>query len=320
MVAILRILPGRIATMALTLFLISIVIFGLTQALPGDAAFTSLGQYGTEEGMIKLRAQMGLDLPYWIQYTKWLTKFIRGDFGESLIMGIPIKPILLERLKNSAILSLLSLIGITFFGVLFGILCGIRKDSVFDQTISSLAFIGVSIPEFVSGSLLILLFSGVVWDILPSGGYVSVQEGFWPWFSRLILPSVTLTVVLLAHVMRMTRSSMIEVLRTNYIRTARLKGLDEKGVIIRHALRNALMPTVTLLAMNIGWLMGGIVVVESVFAFPGLGRLTILAIQKRDIPMIQASVLIVAVIYLSANVITDLSYMFLNPKTRPSRI
>ena len=316
MKAILRILPKRLTVVAITLLLISILIFAITQILPGDAAFMMLGQWANPEAVAKLRAQMGLDDPFWVQYLKWLTHFLQGDFGSSLTMGIPVRPIIMDHLTHSLVLGLFSFCGIAVCGILLGVLCGIKKDSWFDQIVSSAGFIGVSIPEFVSGSILVLLFAGSVWQVFPAGGYIPLSKGFWPWLSRLILPSVTLMLVLFAYVVRMTRSSIIEVLQTNYIRTARLKGLDEKWVIIRHALRNALMPTVTLLANNFGWLMGGIVVVETVFSFPGLGRLTILAIQKRDIPMIQASILITAFIYIFANLLADLMYMILDPRTR----
>jgi peptide/nickel transport system permease protein len=318
MKSILRILPKRIAIIIFTLWLISILVFGITQALPGDAAFMVLGQWATDEAVAILRTEMGLDRPITTQYIDWLAGFVQGDFGKSLTMHLPIKPILMERLINSMQLGVLAFLEISFIGIILGVICGIKKDTWFDQTISTFGFIGVSIPEFVSGSLLILFFGGTVWKIFPAGGYVPLSEGFWPWLSRLILPSITLNLVLLAYVMRMTRSSLIEVFRANYIRTARLKGLEEKRVIFVHALRNALLPTATLLANNFGWLMGGIVVVETVFAFPGLGRMTILAIQKRDIPMVQAAILLVAVIYIVANLIADLLYMVLDPRTRQS--
>jgi peptide/nickel transport system permease protein len=318
MKSILRILPKRIAIILFTLWLISILVFGITQALPGDAAFMVLGQWATDEAVAILRTEMGLDRPITTQYIDWLASFVQGDFGKSLTMHLPIKPILMERLINSMQLGVLAFLEISFIGIILGVICGIKKDTWFDQTISTFGFIGVSIPEFVSGSLLILFFGGTIWKIFPAGGYVPFSEGFWPWLSRLILPSITLNLVLLAYVMRMTRSSLIEVFRANYIRTARLKGLDEKRVIFVHALRNALLPTATLLANNFGWLMGGIVVVETVFAFPGLGRMTILAIQKRDIPMVQAAILLVAVIYIVANLIADLLYMVLDPRTRQS--
>ncbi len=316
MKAILRILPKRIAIIIFTLWLISVLVFGITQALPGDAAFMVLGQWATDEAVDILRTEMGLDRPVVTQYIDWLMRFVQGDFGKSLTMHLPIKPILMERLINSMQLGVLAFLEISFIGIILGVICGIKKDSWFDQTVSTLGFIGVSIPEFVSGSLLILFFGGTIWKIFPAGGYVPLSEGLWPWLSRLILPSITLNLVLLAYVMRMTRSSLIEVFRANYIRTARLKGLDEKRVIFVHALRNALLPTATLLANNFGWLMGGIVVVETVFAYPGLGRMTILAIQKRDIPMVQAAILSVAVIYIVANLIADLLYMILDPRTR----
>lgn len=316
MKAVIRILPGRIAIMILTFWLISIIVFGITQALPGDAASMLLGLHANEATLERVRMEMGLDKGIATQYANWMWDFVRGDFGTSLVMNLPVKPILMERLINSLQLGVLAFIQIAVFGIGLGVICAIKKDSWLDQIISNLCFIGVSIPEFVSGSLLILLFAGTIWTVFPASGYVPLSEGFWPWLSRLILPTLTLNLVMLAYVMRMTRSSLIEVLRSNYIRTARLKGLKEKKVIFVHALRNALMPTATLLANSVGWLLGGIVVVETIFAYPGLGRMTILSIQNRDIPMVQASILIVAATYIVSNLIADIFYMILDPRTQ----
>jgi len=317
MAAILRILPRRLAILALTLWLISLFVFAMTQILPGDAAFMVLGQWATDEALEQLRLELGLNRSLVVQYVDWLVNFIQGDFGKSLTLRVPVKPIVLARLGHSLVLGVIAFVEITILGIFFGVISAIKKDSWFDHLVGTFAFIGVSIPEFVSGSLLILFFSGSVWSILPAGGYVPLSEGFWPWFSRLILPSTALMLVLFAYVMRMMRSSLIEVLRTNYVRTARLKGLKEKTVVFRHALRNAMMPTVTLLLNNFGWLIGGIVIVEIVFSFPGLGRLTIFSIQKRDIPMIQACILLVSSLYIFANLLADMLYMLLDPKTRP---
>ena len=316
MKAILELLPKRLIIIALTLWLLSLMVFGMTQVLPGDAASMVLGQWATDESLSKLRQELGLDRSIWIQYKDWLVRFMQGDFGKSLTLQLPIKPMVMERLMNSMELGLLAFAEITLLGILLGVLCGVKKDSLFDQIMSTAGFIAVSIPEFVSGSLLILLFAGGIWKVFPASGHVPLSDGFWPWLSRLILPSTALTMVLLAYVMRMTRSSLVDVLQANYVRTARLKGLSEARVIVFHALRNALLPTVTLLAFNFGWLLGGIVVVESVFSYPGLGRLVILSIEKRDFPIIQASVLVVAIIYLFANLVADLLYMIVDPRTR----
>ena len=248
----------------------------------------------------------------------WLWGFITLDPGNSLSFDQPIMPLLLERLKRSLLLGGIALVEVTVFGIAMGVYAAVRKDKLFDNIASIFSFIIISIPEFVSGSLMVFFLSGTGLRIFPAGGYSPLSDGFDEWVMHLILPSTTLTLVLLAYVMRMTRSSMIEVLRQNYIRTAYLKGLPENTVIFRHALKNALLPTVTLIANNIGFLIGGIVIVEMVFAYPGLGQLMINAISYRDIPTLQSCAMVIAAIYILANLAADLAYLYLNPKTRES--
>jgi peptide/nickel transport system permease protein len=248
----------------------------------------------------------------------WLWGFITLDPGNSLSFDQPIMPLLLERVKRSLLLGGIALVEVTVFGIAMGVYAAVRKDKLFDNIASIFSFIIISIPEFVSGSLMVFFLAGTGLRIFPAGGYSPLSDGFGEWVMHLILPSTTLTLVLLAYVMRMTRSSMIEVLRQNYIRTAYLKGLPENTVIFRHALKNALLPTVTLIANNIGFLIGGIVIVEMVFAYPGLGQLMINAISYRDIPTLQSCAMVVAAIYILANLAADLAYLYLNPKTRES--
>ena len=313
-----RLILRRLLLIAITLLCVSLIIFGITQILPGDVAEMISGQYGSEETVKLLREKLGLNRPLYIQYVDWLWGFITLDPGNSLSFDQPIMPLLLERLKRSLLLGGIALVEVTVFGIAMGVYAAVRKDKLFDNIASIFSFIIISIPEFVSGSLMVFFLSGTGLRIFPAGGYSPLSDGFNEWVMHLILPSTTLTLVLLAYVMRMTRSSMIEVLRQNYIRTAYLKGLPENTVIFRHALKNALLPTVTLIANNIGFLIGGIVIVEMVFAYPGLGQLMINAISYRDIPTLQSCAMVVAAIYILANLAADLAYLFLNPKTRES--
>jgi peptide/nickel transport system permease protein len=313
-----RLILRRLVLIAITLLCVSLIIFGITQILPGDVAEMISGQYGSEETVKLLREKLGLNRPLYIQYVDWLWGFITLDPGNSLSFDQPIMPLLLERLKRSLLLGGIALVEVTVFGIAMGVYAAVRKDKLFDNIASIFSFIIISIPEFVSGSLMVFFLSGTGLRIFPAGGYSPLSDGFNEWVMHLILPSTTLTLVLLAYVMRMTRSSMIEVLRQNYIRTAYLKGLPENTVIFRHALKNALLPTVTLIANNIGFLIGGIVIVEMVFAYPGLGQLMINAISYRDIPTLQSCAMVVAAIYILANLAADLAYLYLNPKTRES--
>ena len=313
-----RLILRRLVLIAITLLCVSLIIFGITQILPGDVAEMISGQYGSEQTVKLLREKLGLNRPLYIQYVDWLWGFITLDPGNSLSFDQPIMPLLLERVKRSLLLGGIALVEVTVFGIAMGVYAAVRKDKLFDNIASIFSFIIISIPEFVSGSLMVFFLSGTGLRIFPAGGYSPLSDGFDEWVMHLILPSTTLTLVLLAYVMRMTRSSMIEVLRQNYIRTAYLKGLPENTVIFRHALKNALLPTVTLIANNIGFLIGGIVIVEMVFAYPGLGQLMINAISYRDIPTLQSCAMVVAAIYILANLAADLAYLYLNPKTRES--
>ena len=198
---------------------------------------------------------------------------------------------------------------------MLGVIAAVRQNKAVDHGISLFTYIGISVPEFFWGIVLVIVFARYL-KLLPPGGRGDPSDSLWTRISYLILPTATLTFTLIAHVSRMTRSSMIETLRSNYVRNARAKGLPERIVIIRHALRNALLPTITVLAADVGWLIGGIVVVETVFSYPGLGRLMIFALERHDLPLIQGSILVITAIYCCANLIADLLYAFFNPKIR----
>jgi peptide/nickel transport system permease protein len=245
----------------------------------------------------------------------WFSGILVGDFGESPRMGVPIAPLVLERLGLSLVLAGASLFFVAVIGITLGTIAALRRGHATDRVLSSFSLIGISVPEFVTGSALILLFAG----LLPISGYASPRNGIGTWLAHLVLPVASLTFIMLAHVMRTARISMIDALGTPYVRTAVIKGLPTRTVVLKHALRNALLPTITVLGINVGYLIGGVVVVELVFSYPGLGRLTVFAVQNRDIPLIQACTLTMAAVYIVASFLTDMVYLALNPRLRTSR-
>jgi peptide/nickel transport system permease protein len=256
-----------------------------------------------------------LNDPIYVQYWRWASGILRGDLGHSLVMERPVAPIIADALSASATLAAASFFFVATLGIILGVIAAVRQNKTVDHGISLFTYVGISVPEFFWGIVLVILFAQYL-HLLPPGGRGDPSDGFWTRISYLILPTATLTFTLIAHVSRMTRSSMIETLRSNYVRNARAKGLPERVVIFRHALRNALLPTITVLAVDIGWLIGGIVVVETVFSYPGLGRLMIFALERHDLPLIQGSILVITAIYCFANLIADLLYAFFNPKIR----
>ena len=306
----------RLVYIIVTLFVISAIIFGVTMILPGNAAVMILGEYATPDALAAVEKKLGLDLPFYQQYFNWISGILAGDFGKSLTMDQPIAPLLLFRLKNSAILAGLSLLVVIFIAIPLGVWASLRQNSPPDRVIQLGSYLGISIPEFATATLLVLFFAGPNLSLFPAGGFAPFSDGVLNALHHLVLPTTTLIIVLIAHIMRQTRSEMIEVMHANYVRAARLKGLGERAVIFKHALRNALLPTVTVLAADIGYLMGSVVVVEEVFAYPGLGRLIIYAIGNRDIPLLQAGTLMIASIYALSNFAADLIYAWLNPKIR----
>lgn len=304
---------GQRALWALaTLTFTAVFVFSATQAMPGNVATLILGTFATPEAIAALETKMGLDQPLLIQFARWFTRLAAGDFGESLRMGLPIGPILVERLGYSLLLAGSAMVLVFVMGVTLGTLAALHRRRAADRMLSSVSLIGISMPEFVTGSLLILLFG----SLLPISGYAPPGSGVGSKIAHLILPVASLTLILLAHVLRTARVSMIDALASPYVRTAVLKGMPKRTIVFKHALRNALLPTVTVMGINVGYLIGGVVVVETVFSYPGLGRLTIFAVQNRDIPLIQACTLTMAAIYVTASFATDLVYLALNPRLR----
>jgi len=307
----------RLGLLALTLVGISLLIYVILQVLPGDAVDVLLENWSSQTGeeFAILRKQLGLDRPWYEQYFGWLWDAMHGDLGRSFAMDAPVTPILIDRLVFSLRLAIPALIIAVVISLVLGVVAAIRPNGWLDTAITLFTLTGVSVPAFVSGSLFILIFAAwLQW--LPSTSSLSEGEGFFHWAYVLAMPVAVLALEALAHITRITRSSMIEVLKTPYVRTAKLKGLPRQMVLFKHALRNAMLPTVTVIAFNIGWMLGGVVLVEQVFSYPGLGSLVLFAIEQRDLPLLQASMFFVATGYCVANMLADLTYALLDPRIR----
>jgi peptide/nickel transport system permease protein len=307
-------LARRFLTILLTLLIVSIVVFGITQVLPGNAATMLLGENATPEQLAAVTARLGLDQPVWLQYWRWLSGILTGDFGTSLRTGLPVGPVMAEALGRSLLLAFLAIALMLVIAIPLGVLAALRRGGPTDLGVSVGTYLGVSLPEFVTATLVLIFLAHPSFGLFPATGYVPLTQDFWRGLHHLALPVLTVSVVLVAHVSRMVRSELVDVLHLDYVRAAHLKGLSRARVLIRHALRNALLPTITIVALDIGYLLGGIIVVEEIFAFPGIGRELIVAIQSRDLPSIQAGALIMAATYAVANLAADLCYAALDKR------
>jgi peptide/nickel transport system permease protein len=305
----------RLGMILLTLLLASIIIFGVTQLLPGDVAQVILGQFATPQAIENLRAELGLDRPVIVQYWDWLTRFLRGDWGTSMVSRLEVRPMVMARLRNSLMLAGVSLALYVPLGILLGVVAALKEDRLADQTISGVSMAFAGLPEFVTGLILIGALA-ISFNILPANSSIKPEASFKEAFPFLILPAITVSLTSLGYIARMTRSSTIDVLRADYTRAADMKGLPRWQVLTRHVLRNSLLPTVTVVALGIGWLIGGLIVTESVFGYPGLGRLLIYSIQRRDLISIQAISMVIVAIYSFSNLAADILYGILNPRIR----
>jgi peptide/nickel transport system permease protein len=308
----------RFGYIAAILVAMSLLVFLVTHALPENTAGVILGEYATPETRTALEHKLGLDLPLAVQYFHWAGGLLRGDFGQSVILEQPIAPILWPALGRSALIAIPTLLLVAVVGIGVGVASAVRQNRPFDHVANISTYIAVSVPEFFWGLVFILVFSSY-FKWLPTSGAASPADGFWLMLAHLVLPIATLTFGLQAHVSRMARSSTIEALRSNYVRAARARGMSERSVILHHALRNAMLPTITVLAQDLGFLVGGIVAVETVFAYPGVGRLLVYAISRHDLPLMEALILVVTAIYGVANLAADLLYGWFNPRIRYGR-
>jgi len=312
---VLTYLLRRFGFILLTMLLASVIIFAVTRLMPGDVAQMILGRWATESALNSLREELGLNQPIYIQYLNWLGDFVTGDWGQSLASRVEVRPLVMGRLRNSTMLAGLSLLMYVPLGVFLGVIAALKPDGLVDQGISAISMTFVGLPEFVTGLILIAVLA-LGLDLLPANSSIDPDASFQEALPQLILPAITVSLTSLGYITRMTRTSTIDVLKTDYVRAADLKGLPWAQVLVKHVLRNALLPTVTVVAMGIGWLIGGLIVTEAVFGYPGLGRLVVYGIQRRDLPLIQASSMLIVAIYGVSNLLADVLYAFLNPRIR----
>ena len=298
-----------------TLFFVSVLVFVVIRILPGDAAMIILGTEGSPEAVARLRASMGLDRPFAVQYLEWIGRAARGDLGRSIQYDVPVAGLILSRMSVTLPLTLLAAGLMVVTAVPVGVFAATRHRRWGDYLAMTLSQLGVAVPGFWAGLLLVLLFS-VKLGWVQSGGFDGWSQGFWPALRALILPAAALGFFQFAVLARTTRSAVLEVLREEYVKTARAKGVAEGGVLFRHALRNAMIPVITVAGIQLGQLMAGSIVLETVFYLPGLGRLAIGAISARDLPVVQGVVLFVASMIVLINVAVDVLYGFLDPRIR----
>lgn len=294
---------------------VTVVVFMMLHLAPGDPAEALLGPTRTAETLARARQDMGLDQPLYVQYAKWIGDAARGDLGESYRLNRSVSPVVLSRLGNSAIIASAAFVVSFVVGVTIGTVSAVRRGSTFDSVLMSVTVLGISIPPFFMGMLLVLLFS-VGLGLLPTGGMYPVrgEASFLAIAKHAILPSLALAAVPITVIARVMRSSMLEVVGQDFIRTARAKGLTERMVIYRHAVKNALVPVVSVVGLQIGYLLSATALVEVVFSWPGLGSLLVESVTSRDLPLTQAAVLVLAVIYVIVNLFVDMIQARLDPR------
>lgn len=311
----LRLVTRRIAFVLPILLLVSIMVFGLVHLVPGDPATTLAGDSPTKEQVEDIRRSLGLDDPLWTQYGRWVGGAAHGDFGESLYSGRDVRDSIIERLPVTLSVAGLSIVVALVIAIPAGIVAATRRNRWPDTAATVGATLGLAMPSFFLGLLLVLVFA-IKLEWLPATGYVGLTDDPVQWLRHMILPALTLGAAVAAETTRQLRSSMIDVLDQDYIRTARAKGLRARTVLTRHSLRNAAGPVITVMGFQIAFLLGGSVIVEQIFALPGLGTLSVDAVLNRDLPVIQAVVLFTAMIVIVINLIVDVAYGWINPRVR----
>jgi peptide/nickel transport system permease protein len=295
--------------------LVALVVFLLVHLTPGDPATIIAGDNATNEQIDAIREAMGLDQPLPVQFVRWVAAILQGDLGVSIFSNVPVSQLILERVAPTISLALLTMSASVIIAVLAGMVSALKVGSWIDRMIMGLSIVGFSAPVFVVGYFLIYIFAiRLKW--LPVQGYDPISAGFWPWLSHLILPAMTLGFIYIALIARITRATMMDVLHEDYIRTARAKGVGTGRILLGHAFRNIGVPVVTVVGLGLALLIGGVVVTESVFNIPGVGRLVVDAISKRDYPIVQGVTLLFAAVYVVVNLLIDLSYGLIDPRIR----
>ncbi|HZF75803.1 MAG TPA: ABC transporter permease [Acetobacteraceae bacterium] len=294
---------------------VALFVFSLLYIAPGDPAAVIAGDQATPDDVERIRASLGLDRPYLVRFGAWVWDILRGDLGVSIFTNLPVSTMIAQRIQPTLSLMIVTLILAVSVAVPMGVVAAWRQGTLVDRAVMGFAVLGFSVPVFVVGYLLAYFFA-LEWDLLPVQGYTPFERGFWPWLENLILPALALGSVYIALIARITRATMLEVLQQDYIRTARAKGVGQRSILFLHALKNAAVPIVTVIGLGIALLIGGAVVTESVFAIPGLGRLTVDAILRRDYPVIQGVVLLFSFTYVLVNLVIDLLYTLFDPRIR----
>ena len=298
-----------------TIAVVAVFVFLLLRLSPGDPAAVIAGDYATAEDIARIRERLGLNEPVLVQFTRWMGQLLGGDLGTSIFNNLPVSTLIAQRVGPTLALASTTLLFSVLVAVPLGTVAAWRAGSLLDRAIMVFAVAGFSVPVFVLGYALVWLIA-LKGGVLPVQGYRPLGDGFWPWLQHLILPTLTLSVIYIALIARIARAAVMEVLQEDYIRTARAKGQSQGKLLLRHALANAAVPIVTVVGLGIALLIGGVVVTETVFNIPGLGRLVLDAVLARDYPIIQGLILFFALIYVLVNLVIDLSYTLFDPRIR----
>jgi len=305
----------RVLSTAPVLVVVALIVFMILRLTPGDPAAALVGDNGTSADIARIHASLGLDRPLPVQFVKWTGQLLQGNLGDSYYMKQPVTRLIAQRIAPTVSLSALTLVMTLLLAVPLGVIAASRHGGWLDRTLMGLSVMGFSVPSFVVGYILIWAVA-LHAKLLPVQGYAPLSAGIGPWLTHLILPAITLSIVYLALIARVTRAAVAEALTEDYIRTARAKGISEARVLIRHALANAAVPIVTVIGIGVGLLIGGVVVTETVYAIPGLGQLTVDAVLARDFPLVQGITLFFSFVYVLINLLVDLSYLLLDPRIR----
>jgi peptide/nickel transport system permease protein len=305
----------RLFATLVVMTVVAFVVFSLLYLTPGDPAAVIAGDAATTEDIQRIRANLGLDEPFLVRFGSWAWDLLHGDLGTSIFTKLPVTHLIAQRVEPTVALTLCTLLVAVAVAVPLGVIAAAKAGTWIDRVVMAFSVLGFSVPVFVLAYILILTFS-IELDWLPVQGYRNLSEGFWEWLRHLILPSLALGTVYMALIARITRATMLDVLAQDYVRTAQAKGLTPYSVLVGHALKNAAVPIVTIIGIGIALLISGAIVTETVFAIPGIGRLTVDAILRRDYPIIQGVILIFSAAYVLINLAVDLSYMLFDPRIR----
>jgi peptide/nickel transport system permease protein len=309
-----RYILKRLGLTVITLVIVSFVVFAASQLLPGDVGRTILGPYASQQQVDALDKSLGNDKPLPVRYWNWASDFVKGDWGVSPVQNVEVRPLVLGRLKNSLYLGAFAMVLIVPFSIFMGVVAALNYGKTADRAISIIGLSFIALPEFVIGVILIVVFA-VQLGWFPTSSQVPGTNPV-DWFRQLLLPAIPIMFVLFGYISRMARTGTVDALQANYTRTAVLKGLPRRHVVTRHVVRNSMLPTITVVSVQVGYLVGGLLVVETLFAYPGIGQLTLESANGHDLPTLEACVLMIAIIYCLSNLIADLAYGILNPRVR----